>query len=231
LLGDLWKGLREARDFDLAEESAEQYNITPVCMFECVLSAALQTAGAYDPRAEVLRYMPYNTRSAGRLLADYEAAAAAAAETMGSNRVSSDSQGFEAAARRASTIIEERERAEFVEMLGGVDAQFEAFEPSSTSRAAGDSTRTDHEEDGDAAYAEALYHCPYVAEARRRAAWEVQIAQEMAEATLCVTERACPICLETLGDDSNGTVCQLACGGGTHYFHARCIGPGVDSSW
>ena len=62
------------------------------------------------------------------------------------------------------------------------------------------------------------------AEERRRAAWEVQIRKELSEATICITERDCPICMEALGDDSNGTVCQLSCGGGTHYFHAACVG-------
>ena len=81
------------------------------------------------------------------------------------------------------------------------------------------------DDDGDAAYADALYHCEPVAEARRRAAWEVQIREEMEEATTCITDRQCPICYEALGDDSSsGTICQLACGGGTHYFHAECVG-------
>ena len=72
-------------------------------------------------------------------------------------------------------------------------------------------------------YADALYHCEPVAEARRRAAWEVQIREEMEQATTCITDRQCPICFEVLGaDSSSGTVCQLACGDGTHCFHAVC---------
>lgn len=36
---------------------------------------------------------------------------------------------------------------------------------------------------------------------------------------------------EALGDDSsNGTVCRLACGGGTHFFHAACVGHGWQAS-
>ena len=52
----------------------------------------------------------------------------------------------------------------------------------------------------------------------------MQLHEDMRQATTCITDRQCPICFGALGDDSDGTVCRLVCGGGTHYFHAECIG-------
>jgi len=183
---------------------------------QAVVGGCIVSGSAYSALAEVLRFMPSSTvsdRTRGRAT---RRPVAAAPDGGGAQAALDGAAGAAVVASAAEEAAAELVR--FQAMLEGVDA---AFEPEG---GAGLVHEAD-DDDGDAAYADALYHYEPVAEARRRAAWEVQIGEEVQEATTCITERQCPICYEALGDDSSsGAICQLACGNGTHYFHAECLG-------
>ena len=180
-----------------------------------LLGGCIPSGTAYSAHAEVMRYMPGSPNSAvanrtrGRAARRPVVEAQAAAPGGGGAQADLGDRAAGAAATAEAAAVE---MAQFQAMLESVDA---AFEPAG---AAGPT----HEylDDDDAAYADALYYWGPVAEARRRAAWEVHIRDEMADAHVCITERECCICFESLGDDSScGAVCRLACGGGTHLFH------------
>ena len=191
-----------------------------------LLGGCIPSGTAYSAHAEVMRYMPGSPNSAvanrtrGRAARRPVVEAQAAAPGGGGAQADLGDRAAGAAATAEAAAVE---MAQFQAMLESVDA---AFEPAG---AAGPT----HEylDDDDAAYADALYYWGPVAEARRRAAWEVHIRDEMADAHVCITERECCICFESLGDDSScGAVCRLACGGGTHLFHATCVGRGWQAS-
>ena len=191
-----------------------------------LVGGCIASGAAYSADAEVMRYMPGSVvadrtrgRDARRPVAEAQAAAPDGGDAQAGIDRAADAAVAASAAEEAAA-----EMARFQAMLEGVDAAFEPVGGAGLVHEAGD-------DDGDAAYADALYYWGPVAEVRRRAAWEVQIREEMAEASVCITERECCICYEALGDDSsNGTVCQLACGGGTHFFHAACVGHGWQAS-
>ena len=191
-----------------------------------LLGGCIPSGTAYSAHAEVMRYMPGSPNSAvanrtrGRAARRPVVEAQAAAPGGGGAQADLGDRAAGAAATAEAAAVE---MAQFQAMLESVDA---AFQPAG---AAGPT----HEylDDDDAAYADALYYWGPVAEARRRAAWEVHIRDEMADAHVCITERECCICFESLGDDSScGAVCRLACGGGTHLFHATCVGRGWQAS-